>query len=324
MKGIILAGGSSSRLFPITKMMSKQLLPVYDKPMIYYPLSVLMLAGLRDILIISTPRDTPHIEGLLNDGKQLGIRLSYSVQEEPRGIADAFRIARDYIAGEPCALILGDNILYGHNIYEILIKAKNRAEGATVFGYEVHDPSRFGIVEIGPDGRALNIEEKPQKPKSHWAVIGLYFYDSQVCDFADSLKPSERGELEITDINNLYLARGNLFVERLYRGFAWLDCGNAEALQEASLFVHTLQRRQRYRLACIEEIAYRMEFIDAGQLRRLGESISNSDYGRYVLELADEAAHEPRTPAGLRAHTAREQPYPGLPHGAESPATSKV
>jgi len=300
MKGIILAGGSSTRLLPVTQTVSKQLLPVYDKPMIYYPLSVLMLAGIRDILIISTPRDVPRIQELLKDGEQLGLQLSYRVQEEPRGIADAFRVSRDYIAGEDCALILGDNILYGHNIYELLNRAMTRSEGATVFGYEVHDPERFGIVEIAPDGRALSIEEKPIHPKSHWAVIGLYFYDSKVCEFADSLKPSDRGELEITDINNLYLSRGELFVEKLYRGFAWLDCGNAEALQEASAFVHTLQKRQRYRLACVEEIAYRLGYIDAAQLKVLGEPIGKGDYGRYILELAEEAAHEPRRPAGLQ------------------------
>jgi glucose-1-phosphate thymidylyltransferase len=323
MKGIILAGGSNTRLYPTTQAVSKQLLPVYDKPMIYYPLSVLMLAGLRDILIISTPRDTPHIRGLLSDGEQLGLRISYRVQDAPRGIADAFRVGRDYIAGEHCALILGDNILYGHNIYELLNRAAIRAEGATVFGYEVHDPERFGIVEIGPDGRALCIEEKPKKPKSHWAVIGLYFYDSQVCDFADSLKPSDRGELEITDINNLYLAHGNLFVERLYRGFAWLDCGNAEALQEASLFVQVLQKRQRYRLACIEEIAYRMGYIDAVQLRKLGSQICKSEYGRYILELAEETTHEPRTPAGLAAHSEPSRRSPVSLDTATSAAPSR-
>ena len=323
MKGIILAGGSNTRLFPITQTVTKQLLPVYDKPMIYYPLSVLMLAGLRDILIISTPRDTPQIANLLGDGEQLGLRIAYQVQDAPRGIADAFRVGRDYIADEHCALILGDNIFYGHNIYELLYTAVTRAQGATVFGYEVHDPERFGIVEIGPDGRALSIEEKPKKPKSHWAVIGLYFYDSQVCDFADSLKPSDRGELEITDINNLYLAQGNLFVEKIYRGFAWLDCGNAEALHEASVFVHTLQKRQRYRLACIEEVAYRMRYIDAVQLRKLGEAIGKSEYGRYILELAEETAHEPRTPAGLAALSAPGRRSPASLDTAASPAPTR-
>ena len=301
MKGIILAGGSNTRLFPITQVVSKQLLPVYDKPMIYYPLSVLMLAGIRDILIISTPRDSPQIATLLRDGEQLGLTVQHRVQDQPRGIADAFRVGRDFIAGQPCALILGDNILFGHNIYEPLNKALNRTEGATVFGYEVHDPERFGIVEIGPDGRALSIEEKPIKPKSHWAVIGLYFYDEQVCDLADKLKPSGRGELEITDINNLYRAQNKLFVERLHRGFAWLDCGNAEALQEASLFVHTLQKRQRFRIACIEEVAYRMGYIDVEQLRTLGEAIGKSDYGTYILDIAEKAESEPRKPAGLAA-----------------------
>lgn len=310
MKGIILAGGSNTRLFPVTQAVSKQLLPVYDKPMIYYPLSVLMLARIREVLIISTPRDTPRIAELLGDGSQLGLQIEYRVQDEPRGIADAFRVGRDFIDGDSCALILGDNILYGHNIYQILNSAMNRGKGATVFGYEVHDPERFGIVEIGPDGKAVSIEEKPKKPKSHWAVIGLYFYDERVCEMADRLEPSGRGELEITDINNLYLAEGKLFVERLHRGFAWLDCGNAEALQEASLFVHTLQKRQRYRISCIEEIAYRMSYIDAEQLRKLGEAIGKSEYGRYIIDIAQEATEETRTPAGLAALSERSPDSP--------------
>jgi glucose-1-phosphate thymidylyltransferase len=310
MKGIVLAGGSNTRLFPLTQAVSKQLLPVYDKPMIYYPLSTLMLSRIRDILIISTPRDTPRLADLLGDGSQLGVNLQDCVQEEPRGIADAFRVGRNFIDGDHCALVLGDNILHGHNIYEILNNAATHSEGATVFGYEVHDPERFGIVEIGPDGRALRIEEKPKRPRSHWAVIGLYFYDERVCDMAEGLTPSDRGELEITDINNLYLAEGKLFVEKLHRGFAWLDCGNAEALQEASLFVHTLQKRQRYRLACIEEIAYRMGYIEADQLNRLGEAIGKSEYGRYIMDIAQEATDDTRTPAGLTALTARSPGFP--------------
>ena len=293
MKGIILAGGSNTRLFPVTQATSKQLLPVYDKPMIYYPLSVLMLAKIREILIISTPRDTPRIADLLGDGSQLGLRLEYKVQDEPRGIADAFILGKEFIAGDRVALILGDNILYGHNIYELLKNAMDRGSGATVFGYEVPDPERFGIVDIGADGRAISIEEKPAKPRSHWAVIGLYFYDGQVCDIAESIEPSGRGELEITDINNHYLQKGELFVERLFRGFAWLDCGNAEALQEASAFVHTLQKRQRYRIACIEEVAYRLGYIDKAQLLQIARSIGKSDYGQYLLDLAEEEQGPP-------------------------------
>ena len=289
MKGIILAGGHNTRLFPVTQAISKQLLPVYDKPMIYYPLSILMLAKIREILIISTPRDTPRIEELLGDGSQLGLQISYQVQDQPRGIADAFILGRDFIAGEPVALILGDNILYGHNIYGLIQNAMMRERGATVFGYEVPDPERFGVVEIGADGRALGIEEKPAQPKSHWAVIGLYFYDGEVCDIAASLKPSGRGELEITDINRHYLARGELYVERLYRGFAWLDCGNAEALSEATQFIHTFQKRQRYRIACVEEVAFRMGYIDLDQLKRLAEPIIKSEYGQYVMQIARES-----------------------------------
>lgn len=296
MKGIILAGGLNTRLYPVTRVVSKQLLPVYDKPMIFYPLSILMLAHIRDILIISTPRDTGLIEALLGDGSQLGLKIEYKVQEQPRGIADAFIVGRDFVNGEACALVLGDNILYGHNVYQVLDSAASRAAGATVFGYEVHDPERFGVVEIGDDGHALSIEEKPKKPKSHWAVIGLYFYDKNVCDIAASIKPSGRGELEITDINNRYLEQGELYVERLPRGFAWLDCGHPEALHEASQFIHTIQKRQRYRIACVEEIAYRMGFIDLDQLRKLSEVVAKSDYGQYLAQIADEADGEPRAP----------------------------
>ncbi len=300
MKGIILAGGLNSRLFPVTQAICKQLLPVYDKPMIYYPLSILMLAQIREILIISTPRDTSRISDLLGDGGQMGLEISYMVQNEPRGIADAFILGRDFVAGDSCALILGDNILFGHNLYGLLHNAKVRTSGATVFGYEVPDPQRFGILEIGPDGRALSIEEKPKRPKSHWAVIGLYFYDDQVCDIAATIKPSGRGELEITDINNHYLQRGELYVERLYRGFAWLDCGNAEALQEASQFVHTMQKRQRYKIACIEEIAFRLGYIEAEQLEALAAPIAKSEYGEYLLQIASEAGdQETRFPRSM-------------------------
>ncbi len=312
MKGIILAGGLNSRLFPVTQAICKQLLPVYDKPMIYYPLSILMLAHIREILIISTPRDTSRIADLLGDGRQLGLELTYRVQEEPRGIADAFVLGRDFIAGDSCALILGDNILYGHNLYELLHNAQSRTSGATVFGYEVPDPESFGILEIGPDGRAISIEEKPKRPKSHWAVIGLYFYDDKVSDIAAALEPSGRGELEITDINNHYLQRGELYVERLYRGFAWLDCGNAEALQEASQFVHTMQKRQRYKIACIEEIAYRLGYIEDEDLERLATPIAKSEYGQYLMEISHEVGDRevryPRSMAQSRAGAARGGP----------------
>ena len=296
MKGIILAGGLNTRLYPVTQVVSKQLLPVYDKPMIFYPLSILMLAHIRDILIISTPRDTGLIEGLLGDGRQLGLNIEYKVQDQPRGIADAFIVGREFVNGEACALVLGDNILYGHNVYQVLDSAASRKTGATVFGYEVHDPERFGVVEIGEDGHALSIEEKPENPKSHWAIIGLYFYDENVCDVAARLAPSDRGELEITDINKWYLEQGQLYVERLPRGFAWLDCGHPEALQEASQFIHTIQKRQRYRVSCIEEIAYRMGFIDLPQLRTLADAVGKSDYGRYLAQIADEAEAGPRAP----------------------------
>jgi len=296
MKGIILAGGLSTRLYPVTQVVSKQLLPVYDKPMIYYPLSVLMLARIREILIISTQRDLPWIEDLLADGSRFGLKFSYAVQDFPNGVAEAFLIAREFLNGDRCALVLGDNILYGHNIYAFLNRAIHRETGATIFGYEVHDPERFGVVEIGADGCALSIEEKPTMPKSHWAVIGLYFYDNQVCDIAAQLKPSKRGELEITDINLHYMSRGSLYVEKLHRGFAWLDCGNPDALQEASHYMQTLQKRQRYRIACVEEIAYRMGYIDVDQMRRLGESIANSEYGQYLLDIADEVKSSPAHP----------------------------
>ncbi len=286
MKGIILAGGANTRLYPVTNVVSKQLLPVYDKPMVYYPLSLLMLAGVRDILIISTPRDTPRFRELFGSGEELGLRFEYAAQERPAGIADAFIIGRDFVAGEPSALVLGDNILYGHALPEVLRRASQIREGAAVFGYEVHDPERYGIVEIGLDNRAISLEEKPKKPKSPWAVIGLYFYDGQVCDIASRLAPSGRGELEITDINREYLERGLLTVEQLGRGFAWLDGGTFHSLHEASEYVRILQTRQNWRIACIEEIAFRMGFIDKQQAWRLGKRYAKSDYGQYILSVA--------------------------------------
>lgn len=287
MKGILLAGGANTRLYPVTNVVNKQLLPIYDKPMIYYPLSLLMLAGIRDILIISNPRGTPLIKELLGDGSQFGITLRYLVQEKPEGIAHALLIGRKFVAGEPFALVLGDNILYGHTLPDVLRKVAGERKDAWVFGYEVHDPERYGVVEIGPDNRALSIEEKPTNPKSPWAVIGLYFYDEHACDIAAQIRPSARGELEITDVNRWYLEQGKLHVQELGRGFAWLDTGTFEALQEASEFVHLLQKRQGWRVACIEEIAYRMGYIDIAQLRNMGQSLAKNAYGQYLLKLVD-------------------------------------
>ena len=287
MKGIILAGGANTRLHPVTNVVSKQLLPVYDKPMIYYPLSLLMLAGIQEILIISTPQDTPRFEALFGDGADLGLRFAYAVQERPAGIADAFRVGKDFIGNDACALVLGDNILYGHNLPDILRRAAALKEGAVVFGYEVHDPERFGIVEIGPDNQAISLEEKPKEPKSPWAVIGLYFYDNQVCQVAAGLEPSARGEIEITDVNKWYLERGLLSVEQLGRGIAWLDGGTFDSLHEAAEYVRILQTRQNWRVACVEEIAYRMGFIDLQQLAQNGKRLSKSDYGQYILQLVD-------------------------------------
>ncbi|MBF0394580.1 MAG: glucose-1-phosphate thymidylyltransferase RfbA, partial [Alphaproteobacteria bacterium] len=266
MKGIVLAGGANTRLYPLTLAVSKQMLPVYDKPMIYYPLSLLMLAGVREIVIISTPRDTPRFQELLGDGASLGLTLHYRVQERPAGIAQAFPIAEDVIAGDSCALVLGDNILFGHGLSQVLHDAAERRTGATVFGYEVKDPERYGVVEVGPDGRALSIEEKPRAPRSNMAVIGLYLYDDRVVDVARALAPSPRGEIEITDVNNWYLAQGALTVERLGRGHVWLDAGTFESLQEASSLIHSIQERQGWRVACLEEIAFRMGWIDANAL----------------------------------------------------------
>ncbi|WP_332305548.1 glucose-1-phosphate thymidylyltransferase RfbA [Rhizobium sp. GR12] len=285
MKGIILAGGSGTRLHPMTAVLSKQLMPIYDKPMIFYPLSTLMLAGIRDILIISTPRDLPTFQTLLGDGSRFGISLTYAVQPTPDGLAQAFVIGADFIGSSPSCLILGDNIFYGHGISDMIKDAINGLDGATVFAYQVNDPERYGVVEFGNSMKAISIEEKPTVPKSDWAVTGLYFYDSDVVDIAANLKPSARGELEITDVNRIYLERGKLNVELMGRGYAWLDTGTPDSLLEASEFVATLERRQGFKVSCPEEIAYRMGFISEDQLRKLAELYGKSSYGRYLFKL---------------------------------------
>ena len=288
MKGIILAGGSGTRLYPLTRVLSKQLLPIYDKPMIFYPLSALMLGGIRDILVITTPADAPLFRALLGDGRDWGVTLTYGVQAQPDGLPQAFLIARDFLAGEGCALILGDNLVYGDGLGEMMRRSAARQSGATLFGYRVGDPERYGVVAFDAGGNALSIEEKPIKPRSNWAVIGLYFYDGDVVRKAEALKPSPRGELEISDLNNAYLAEGKLTVERLGRGYAWLDTGTHESLLEASEFVRTLEKRTGQKIGCIEEVAYRMGFIDAPRLKKLARLYSKSDYGEYLERLLEE------------------------------------
>ncbi len=287
MKGIILAGGSGTRLYPLTKAISKQIMPVYDKPMIYYPLSTLMLAGIRDILIISTPRDIGVFQELLGTGEQLGMHMEYAVQEYPRGLADAFIIGAEFIGNDSAALVLGDNIFYGQSFSRVLKTASERESGATIFGYYVRDPREYGVVEFDENGRALSIEEKPEKPKSNYAVPGLYFYDNDVVEIARNVKPSARGEIEITSINNEYLRRGMLHVETLGRGFAWLDTGNHDSLLDASDFVAAVQKRQGMYISCIEEIAYRRKFINREQLLALAEPLMKSNYGKYLVEVAN-------------------------------------
>ncbi|HEY6376615.1 MAG TPA: glucose-1-phosphate thymidylyltransferase RfbA [Edaphobacter sp.] len=287
MKGIILAGGSGTRLHPVTQTVSKQLLPVYDKPMIYYPLSALLLAGIREILVISTPEDTPRFEQLLGTGEQWGITLKYAVQPSPDGLAQAFLIGKEFLAGEPCCLVLGDNIFYGHDFAKTLQQAALNKQGATVFAYPVLDPERYGVVEFDAERRAISIEEKPAKPKSRYAVTGIYFYDSQVVGVAEGLKPSPRGELEITDVNRWYLEHGQLRTEVLGRGIAWLDTGTHDSLLEAGTFIHTIEKRQGLKVACPEEIVYRLGYIDADQLRALASKISKSTYGQYLLRILE-------------------------------------
>lgn len=284
-RGIVLAGGSGTRLYPVTQAVSKQLMPVYDKPMIYYPLSTLMLAGIQDVLIISTPQDTPRFEELLGDGSQWGMSLQYAIQPSPDGLAQAFVIGREFVGNRPSTLVLGDNIFYGHDLSQLLASASAQPSGATVFAYHVHDPERYGVVEFDANHRAISIEEKPTKPRSNYAVTGLYFYDQQVCDIAANIKPSDRGELEITDVNRCYLEAGELNVETMGRGFAWLDTGTHDSLLEAASFISTLQKRQGLMVACPEEIALNLKWINAEQIERLAHPLKKNAYGQYLLNL---------------------------------------
>lgn len=287
-KGIVLAGGSGTRLYPVTQSICKQLLPVYDKPMIYYPLATMMLAGMRDICIISTPQDTPRLEQLLGDGSKWGLNLQYIVQDKPEGIAQAFTLGADFIGDDDCALVLGDNVYYGHDLADMMQDADNNKEGATVFAYPVSDPERYGVVDFDKDGKALSIEEKPSKPKSRYAITGLYFYDNQVVEIARNLKPSARGELEITDVNQAYLDNGQLNVQVMGRGMAWLDTGTHDSLLDASMFIQTLEQRQGLKVMCPEEIAYRMGYINAEQLEKLAQPLLKSGYGKYLLNIINE------------------------------------